>query len=146
MDGELFIYTDFVTEANTSLLNKPLQRAPFVHDPLSETSGNARKPLTNGVKDGAEVRARRRATPDSLDDILGPDMDVGGDDFVDDDDGAGYFEGFNGNGKRTNDHLDDLDGFDGKRRARYNSWQPELHHSFQPGSTPWRGNRRYLCE
>ena len=145
LDGELFIYTDFVTETNTSLLDKPLQPAPFIHDPLSETSGNARKPLTNGIKEAAEVRARRRGTPDSLDDILGP-MDVDGDDFVDDDDGAGYFEGVNGNGKRTNDHFDDLDGFDGKRRATYGTWQPEIHDSFQPGSTPWRGNRRYLCE
>ncbi|KAL8822788.1 MAG: hypothetical protein Q9191_006483 [Dirinaria sp. TL-2023a] len=147
LDGELFIYTNFVTEVNASLLDKSLQPAPFIHDPLSETSGNARKPLANGVKDAAEVRARRRGTPDSLDDILGPDMDVDGDDFVDDDDGAGYFEGVNGNGKRTNDHLDldDVDGFDVKRRTRHNTWQPKIHNPFQPSSTPWRGNRRYLC-
>ena len=149
LEGELFIYTDFLTENNASLLEKPLQPAPFIHDPLSETSGNARKPLTNGFKGGDEERTRRQGTPDSLDDILGPNMDIDGDgdeeDFISDDDGAGYLGGINRNGKRTNGHLDDLDGFARKRRPAYDAWQPRIHQPFQPGSTPWRGNRRYLC-
>lgn len=73
-------------------------------------------------------------------------MDVDGDDFVEDDDGAGYFEGVNVHGKRSNGHLDDFDDFGGKRRATYEAWQPTVHKSFQSGSTPWRGNRRYLCK
>ena len=85
-------------------------------------------------------------TPDSVDDILGPDMELDGDDFVEDDDGAGYAGGLNLNGKRTNGHLDNLDGLDGKRRAGYGSWLPKIHPPFQPGSTPWRGNRKYLCQ
>lgn len=147
-EGELFIYTDFVLETNASLLEKSLQPAPFIHDPLEETSGNARKPLTNGFKERIEDRTRRRGTPDSLDDILGPDMDIDGegDDFVDDDDGAGYLDGLNGNGKRTNGHLDDLEPLNGKRKPAYNALAPEIHKPFQPGSTPWRGNRRYLCQ
>ncbi|MCJ1224222.1 hypothetical protein MMC12_000866 [Toensbergia leucococca] len=143
-DGELYIHTNFVSSEFTSLLEKTLQPAPFIHDPLAETSGNARKAVINGSKDPLEVRGKRRGTPDSLDDILGPDPDDE-DNFVSDDDGAGYADGVNGYGKRSNDHLDAIDGFDTKRRSTYNAWQPRLHQSFQPGSTPWRGNRRYLC-
>lgn len=142
-DGEIFIYNDFVPAEHAAQLEHTLQPAPFIHDPLQEVSGNARKTLTNGTKPPAEHRTRRRGTPDSLDDILGPDEDGYEDDFVDDDDGAGYALGVNGNGKRTNGHLDDLDGYDAKRRA---IWQPSIHKPFQPSSTPWRGNRRYLCE
>jgi len=65
------------------------------------------------------------------------------DDFVVDDDGAGYALGLNTNGKRSNDHLDPYDlEASSKRRAL---WQPEYHEAFQPGATPWRGNRKYLC-
>ena len=102
--------------------------------------------MTNGVKDNADFRGRRRGTPDSLDDILGPALGDDGDDFVSDDDGAGYLDEVNGHGKRGNAHLDAIDVFDGKRRATYQAFQPTIHHSFQPGSTPWRGNRKYLCE
>ena len=145
-DGELFIYENFVASSNAGLLEDTLHPAPFIHDPLAETSGNARKPLANGFKDPIVNRTRRRGTPDSLDDILGPEMELDGDDFVEDDDGAGYADGLNLNGKRTNGHLDDLIHSDGKRRATYGSWQPKIHPSFQPGSTPWRGNRKYLCQ
>ena len=126
-------------------LDESLHPAPFIHDPLAETSGNARKALTNGIKPTADIRSKRKGTPDSLNDILGSELGGDEDDFVVDDDGAGYALGLNGNGKRTNGHLGDIDGFDAKRRASYQAWQPSLHDSFQPGSTPWRGNRRYLC-
>ena len=138
------MYTDFVPSEYTSHLEKSLQPAPFVHDPLAETSGKSRNPHADGFKNRAEVRGRRKGTPDSLDEILGPVEDEG-DDFVSDDDGAGYTNGINGHGKRTNGHLDEIDGYGSKRRATYQSWQPRLHQSFQPSSTPWRGNRRYLC-
>ena len=139
------------------MLDETLQPAPFIHDPLAETSGNTRKTLKNGNKPTADIRTRRRGTPDSLNEILGIDIgedddlvldddDVVGDgDFVVDDDGAGYALGLNGNGKRTNGHLGPINGIDAKRRAGYQTWQPILHLSFQPGSTPWRGSRRYLC-
>lgn len=144
-DGELFIFPNFVPTEFAPLLEKTLQPAPFLHDPLAETSGNPRKPLTNGLKDTADIRSRRRGTPDSLDDILGPALEEDGDGFVSDDDGAGYLDDLNGYGKRDNSHLGALDGFDGKRRATHQVWQPRVHAAFQPGSTPWRGNRRYLC-
>lgn len=144
-DGELFIYTDFIQPDVSPLLEKTLQPAPFIRDPLAETTGNARKSLTNGTKTIVDSRMRRRGTPDSLDDILGPELGDE-DDFVSDDDGAGYAAGINGFGKRSNGHLDDIDGFESKRRATHRNWQPTIHQSFQPGSTPWRGNRKYLCE
>lgn len=93
--------------------------------------------MSNGTKPNDESRRRKRS-PDPIDQLLGLDSDQ--DDFVEDDDGAGY--ALNGNGKRTNGHLDDPDDDDSKRRA---VWDPSIHEAFQPGSTPWRGNRRYLC-
>ncbi|KAL8729142.1 MAG: hypothetical protein Q9181_005104 [Wetmoreana brouardii] len=144
-EGELFIYPDFLPAEHLPLLKQPQQPAPLIRDPLSETSGNARETFTNGSKHVSDSRARRRGTPDTLDDILGPETEGEDDDFVEDDDGAGYLDGINGYGKRSLDLVDGLDGRDAKRRATYQAWQPEIHQPFQPGSTPWRGNRRYLC-
>lgn len=144
-DGELYIYEGFLQPDTFAILQKPMQPSPYVRDPLAETSGNASKVVTNGSKDTLDSRAKRRGTPDSLDDILGPEVGDG-DDFVSDDDGAGYLDDVNGFGKRSSGHLDPIDGFDSKRRATAQVWQPRLHQSFQPGSTPWRGNRKYLCE
>ncbi|KAI9765625.1 MAG: hypothetical protein M1835_007356 [Candelina submexicana] len=146
-DGELFIYANFLSADHAPFLEKGLQPAPFIHDPLAETSGNVRRPLTNGNKEHREPRLARRGSFDSLDEILGSvdGMDEEEDDWVVDDDGAGYSEGLNKFGKRDNGHLDGIDRVVGKRRATYDSWRPRLHRSFQPGSTPWRGNRKYLC-
>lgn len=143
-DGELFIYNDFLQTGAATLLEKTLVPAPFIRDPLAETDGNARKQLISGVKQSVDSRNGRKRTPDSLDDILGSDL--GDDDgFVSDDDGAGYADQVNGYGKRSNGHLDGIDALNSKRRAPYQTWQPKLHNSFQPGSTPWRGSRKYLC-
>ncbi|OJJ35702.1 hypothetical protein ASPWEDRAFT_40934 [Aspergillus wentii DTO 134E9] len=139
-DGELFIHDDFVPKEHQPLLQKPLQAAPIFSGPLTEISDNVRRPLANRPKE--TVERRRDGTPDSLDDILGSDDGMA--DFVDDDDGAGYAEGLNPFGKRTNDHLGDLDGHADKRLLT-TKWQPKTHPPLQPGSTPWRGNRRYLC-
>lgn len=142
-DGELYIHEDFVPDDKESMLSLGLQTAPFIHDPLSETSGNAQRLGQNGLKNGLPSRGARRGTPDSLDEIMGDDglSDVP-DDFVVDDDGEGYAD-INLNGKRTNRHLNGI-GAPTKKRS-YGTWQPQIHDSFQPGSTPWRGNRRYLC-
>ena len=146
-DGEVYIYADFVIPDFAPLLEKTLQPAPFIHDPLGEISGNTRKSNTNGVKDILETRLKRRGTPDSLDEILGSEGEGHEeDDFVIDDDGAGYALGVNDFGKRSNGHFGDIDGVDPKRRATYQTWKPRIYRSFQPGSTPWRGNRKYLCQ
>ena len=145
-DGEVFIYNDFVPQEHLTLLKKPLQPAPFIHDPLAELSVNVRKPLANRADSGDHTRHKRRRTPDSLDDILGS---VAGDDesdFIVDDDGAGYADGINGFGKRIHPTLEGLEGPPEKRRATYAAWKPTWREPFQPGSTPWRGNRRYLCK
>jgi chromosome transmission fidelity protein 4 len=141
-DGGVYIYNDFVPAEHAHLVKVGLQPAPFIHDPLSEISANARRPITNGQKD-IPNRGVRRGTPDSLDDILGSDIMGEEDDFVVDDDGAGYALGLNGNGKRPNGDIDPFGGPVSKRRAQ--TWEPQYHDSFQPGSTPWRGNRKYLC-
>ena len=140
-DGELFIYDGIVSREHQPLLQKPLQAAPIFSGPLTEVSDNVRRPLANRPKESIERRERAR-TPDSLDDVL--NYDVGMEDFVEDDDGAGYAEGVNGLGKRAGSHLDDIDGHADKRLLSSFA-KPKVHLPLQPGSTPWRGNRRYLC-
>ncbi|PGH06358.1 hypothetical protein AJ80_08192 [Polytolypa hystricis UAMH7299] len=138
-DGELFIYDDFVPSEYRPLLDKPLEHAPLLSVPSDQEQGIPSRPMSNGAGLSIENR-RRRGTPDSLDDILGP-MDED-EEFVEDDDGAGYTEGINQFGKRPSAY--ELNGHDDKRRPGM-FWEPKQHEPFQPGSTPWKGNRRYLC-
>ncbi|PYH88086.1 chromosome segregation protein [Aspergillus ellipticus CBS 707.79] len=140
-DGELFIYDGIVPREHQPLLQKPLQAAPIFSGPLTDISDNVRRPLANRPKETTE-RRERAATPDSLDELLNDD--VGMEDFVEDDDGAGYAESMNGLGKRAGSHLDEIDGHVDKR-VLTNFAKPKIHPPLQPGSTPWRGNRRYLC-
>lgn len=155
-EGELFIHTDFVPEEHVPLLEKSTVSAPFFHDPSEGRAGapNLAKGATTVLP---ERRPRQRdGTPDSLDDLLGPDFrddevddneDEDMNDFVVDDDGAGYASALNGHGKRPNNHS--TSGLEpaSKRRAPISSalFRPQVHEPFQPGSTPWRGNRRLLC-
>lgn len=141
-DGEVYIYNDFVPGEHSQLVRASRQPAPFIHDPLGEVSANVRRPTTNGHKD-VPHRGARGGSPDSLDDLLGPDVMGDEDDFVVDDDGAGYALGLNANGKRPNANIDPFASPRTKRLAQ--AWEPQYHESFQPGATPWRGNRKYLC-
>ncbi|CAA9963641.1 DNA polymerase alpha accessory factor Mcl1 [Pyrenophora teres f. maculata] len=156
-EGELFIHTDIVPAEHISLLQKPTVSAPFFHDPSEGRAGvPAPAKLTSGNVQTLPGRPRQRSgTPDSLEDILGPefqddeaqeDGDEEMNDFVIDDDGAGYAPAITAAKKRTNGHL--ADGIEpaSKRRA-YSSalFRPQVHEPFQPGSTPWRGDRRLLC-
>jgi chromosome transmission fidelity protein 4 len=139
-EGAVYIYPDFVPEQFASLLALPKQPAPFIHDPLDEISANIRRQNINGngPKNGA---ARRRDSLGSLDSFLNAEGYADEDDFVVDDDGAGYTVG---NGlKRGAPQDDDLDGEPSAKRRQL--LEPQYHDSFQPGSTPWRGNRKYLC-
>ena len=145
-NGEAFIIPEFLKdEDHIKLLKGPKARSPFFHDPLDNKAAavNGRAPLVNGHG------KPRAGTPDSLDLLLGPDDDTAANenenDWIEDDDGAGYTNGYvNGNGKRSGHHLDPLTGHLLKRN-RQEIWQAEVHEPFQPGATPWRGNRRYLC-
>lgn len=153
-EGELFIHTDFVPEEHLPLLNKSTVSAPFFHDPSEGRAGLAPAQV-NGTTRELPGRPRQRdGTPDSLDDLLGPDFrddearddgDEDMEDFVVDDDGAGYAQGVNGHGKRTNGHLSGLEPSAKKRATASSLFRPQIHEPFQPGSTPWRGNRRLLC-
>ncbi|TKA75404.1 hypothetical protein B0A55_05791 [Friedmanniomyces simplex] len=98
-NGELFIREDFVPGEHAKHLRIALQPAPMNNEPLSEVSGNARKQGAHGDKPNG---VRRSAEDQYLDDLLGPDAmseDEAG--FIEDDDGAGYAEETNHNGKRS---------------------------------------------
>ncbi|KAK2026872.1 WD domain-containing protein [Colletotrichum zoysiae] len=139
-DGEVYIYPNLVTEQFAALLQLPRQPAPFIHDPLTENSNNknARRPDANGAKASIPSRPRRDSLG-SLDSFLnGEDGYDDGDDFVVDDDGAGYATG-------TKRPLDGDDDDAGGRASKRRLLEPRFHEAFQPGSTPWRGNRKYLC-
>lgn len=136
-EGEVYIYPDFISDQFASLLQLPLQPSPFYHDPLAEVSGNARRPEAAGK---AVPSRPRRDSMASLEDAVLDDLDDYGvdgelDDFVVDDDGAGYTTGRKRPAEDDGEHAS-------KRR---HLMQPQIHAAFQPGSTPWRGNRKYLC-
>tara|TARA_R110002003_G_scaffold214_41_gene16359 strand:- start:23067 stop:25343 length:2277 start_codon:yes stop_codon:yes gene_type:complete len=157
-EGELFIHTDIVPEDHLPLLQKSTVSAPFFHDPAGGRAGVAPAPqkLPNGTKlTLPERRPRQRdGTPDSLDDLLGPDFrddeaDEDGDeemnDFVIDDDGAGYAPAINGHGKRPNPHANGVEPSFKRHATSSTLFRPQIHEPFQPGATPWRGSRRLLC-
>jgi len=140
-NGELFIREDFVPGDYRKLLKVALQPAPFNNDALSDISGNAQRPTSNGIKP-APNGDRHAVENDYIDGLLDDAMSEGIADFIEDDDGAGYAEQPNPNGKRA---ARSIEGPHAKRPAQYSVWQPQIHEAFQPGSTPWRGNRRYMC-
>ena len=140
-NGELFIREDFVPGGHTKLLQIALQPAPLNSDPLTDISGNAQKQMANGTKSGMDGYGHD-AENDYIDALLDDAMSQDGEDFIEDDDGAGYAEATNRNGKRV---AKSIEGPHAKRQASHPVWQPRIHEPFQPGSTPWKGNRRYLC-
>lgn len=133
-DGEVYIHPNFVPEQFASLLRLAPQPAPFIHDPLSDITNHARRPEADDAR--GLVSRPRRGSVGSYDSLMDGPMDE--DDFVVDDDGAGY--AMNGNGKRAHDGLAHE-----VRPSKRQHLQPQYHEAFQPGSTPWRGNRKYLC-
>uniref|UniRef100_A0A0D2Y935 WDHD1 first WD40 domain-containing protein n=1 Tax=Fusarium oxysporum (strain Fo5176) TaxID=660025 RepID=A0A0D2Y935_FUSOF len=89
-DGEVYIYPDFLTDQFSPLLKLATQPAPFIHDPLAELSANRRPPPVNGQKQQGLPTRPRRESLGSLDSFLEGGDGYGDDDFVEDDDGAGY--------------------------------------------------------
>lgn len=132
--GEVLINPNFLkNEKHIELLKAPLEQEQTKQQQPQrrpEQRSNGFKPLVNG-------RPRAQSFS-SLDDYLA-DADGDGNDWIDDDDGAGYV---NENGKRTNGHALSLDS---SKRLRYHSSEAQIHDAFQPNSTPWRGNKKYLC-
>ena len=113
------------------MLHGPLQPAPLLND----------MPEVEATDVAAGKRPRDRSlSHDSVDELM-PLDDL--DDFIVDDDHGGYTEPtIHTSRKRRYDFLDDHF-LESKRRA-YDTWSPEVHESFQPGSTPWKGGRKYL--
>ncbi|OAQ80348.1 chromosome segregation protein (SepB) [Purpureocillium lilacinum] len=138
-DGEVYIYPDFLSDQFSPMLKLSKQPAPFIHDPLSEISGNRRPVPQNGSKDPGLPSRPRRESLGSLDSFLGEQGYEDEDDFVVDDDGAGYTTG----AKRGREEDEELFGEHSSKRMHL--MKPRHHEAFQPGSTPWRGNRKYLC-
>ncbi|KAI1175712.1 minichromosome loss protein [Nemania sp. FL0916] len=135
-DGEVYIHPDFVPEEHAALLKLSLQPAPFVHNSLSEVSVNVRRPETNGAKQ--MVSRPRRDSAGSYDSLMDGPLPED-EDFVVDDDGAGYV--INSNGKRPYGGVDES----GQPLSKRRNVEIEYHEAFQPGSTPWRQDRKYLC-
>lgn len=135
--GEVYICPDFISDQFSILLKLPKQPAPFIHDPLSEISANARRPQVNGQPKPHPPAARTELT-DDLDSLLDDGFGDEDDGFVVDDDGAGYTLG-----RKRPAEDDGLFGDHPNKRA--NLLRPQYHEPFQPGATPWRGNRKYLC-
>lgn len=131
--GEVYITPDFLkNDAHIDLLKAPLEQPE--KDQQQQKNGQPVDSRVNGLKPLVNGRPRAH-TPDSLDAYLAEGDE---DQWIEDDDGAGYK---NLNGKRPNGV--DLNGHEDKR-TRHGTWQPQIHESFQPGATPWRGNRKYL--
>jgi chromosome transmission fidelity protein 4 len=137
-DGEIYIYPSMIPQQYAGLFRLPVQPAPFIHDPLAEISANVRRSDAPVGKPNGVRPERRDLDADSLLDEEGMFQDE--DDFVVDDDGAGYT--LNGGTKRQ---WDDDDPYGEHPSKRPSLMRPQYHEAFQPGSTPWRGNRKYLC-
>ncbi|KAK1761421.1 Minichromosome loss protein 1 [Echria macrotheca] len=142
--GEVTVIKDFISEQYASMLRLPQQPSPFIHDPADERPNGrvAERPAAERQTNGHQplaARPRRGSVDSDLEDLL--DEDYGDlDDFVVDDDGAGY--ALNAGRKRP---ADDDDIFGDHPAKRSHLFHAQHHESFQPGSTPWRGNRKYLC-
>ncbi|PSR93636.1 WD40-repeat-containing domain protein [Coniella lustricola] len=134
--GEVFICPDFISDQFSGLLRLPKQPAPFIHDPLAGASASARRLQANGLN--SRPPPARTDLTDDLDSLLDDGFGEEDDGFVVDDDGAGYTAGR----KRA---AEDDDLFNNQPTKRANLLRPQYHEAFQPGATPWRGNRKYLC-
>jgi chromosome transmission fidelity protein 4 len=130
--GELYTLPNVVPEEHAYQLKLSARAAPLINDHVPSAVLENR----NKAPPSRQVRA---GTADSLDEIFGGQLGEL-DDFIIDDDDGGYVEH---NKKRGSGHLDPV--APGPKRPAYGVWAPEIHEPFQPGSTPWKGNRRYLC-
>ncbi|KAH8147278.1 uncharacterized protein LAJ45_08756 [Morchella importuna] len=136
--GQLYTLPNPVPSDQGWLLNLSVRPAPLIND---TGIGSHPSVLPTRSKPPAQLYRERSPSQDSLDELLPDDLD----DFIEDDDGAGYVE-INQNNKRRASDLPPGGLQIGKRRAYGTEpWAPEVHESFQPGSTPWKGMRRYLC-
>lgn len=139
-NGELFVREGAIPTDYAKLLKSTLDPAPL-GQPLKEISGNAHRPIANQKHSRGGTEGDH--DPYISDAFLNPENDASedGDGFIEDDDGAGYAEQPNQFGKRSAAALYAPT----TKRPATQSRQLDIHGAFQPGSTPWKGDRRYLC-
>ncbi|KAI5310241.1 hypothetical protein KEM55_000086 [Ascosphaera atra] len=131
-DGELFIYNGFVPPERVLYIDTTSVSAPLLEGRSSPNDEHA----------GAVMgKHGRLGSSDLADNILNyVSMDGGEDDFGDD-----YGSGAYTDARRKKRPVeDDMHAHASKRRSGL-LWESQRHHPFQPGSTPWSGDRRYLC-
>ncbi|EPS43029.1 hypothetical protein H072_2988 [Dactylellina haptotyla CBS 200.50] len=133
-EGTVITQPEAVPSEHEKVLNLALQPAPGF---LPAGADFMRLERQAEAKKEKAQKSRRG----SVDDILNALDEENGDDWLVDDDGAGYGEK-NENGKRKA-VIPGL-GMPSIKRHAYGSWEPDIHEPMQPGSTPWRGDRRYL--
>ncbi|GAO46321.1 WD40 repeat-like protein [Saitoella complicata NRRL Y-17804] len=136
--GQLFTWRDVVLESSPAPFGSRFHPAPLLHDDTPapvRANGNA-NPLFHA-----------EAEEDDDDEPMGDDNDLAAaanDDWIVDDDGAGYIPDLKEREARKRGPAQD--DRVAKRRAIDKSVEfSGIHEPFQPGSTPWRGKRRYLA-
>ncbi|RVD88494.1 uncharacterized protein DFL_002677 [Arthrobotrys flagrans] len=132
--GTVYIQPEPLSSDHEKTLKLHLQPAPGF---LPAGADFARLERRAEQKEGRPNRQEKTSVDDILAELEGDDED----DWLEDDDGAGYGER-NENGKRTASGFSL--GVPSIKRHAYGSWSPDIHEPMQPGSTPWRGDRRYL--
>ncbi len=94
----------------------------------------------SGSETGDDVNKEDTDMEDAAGGIDGDDLDG----WIEDDDHAGYIPNL---AKRDRDEIDVLFGQGSKKSKRQNAYTTinrRIHECFQPGSTPWKNQRRYL--
>ena len=136
--GELFTQDDLLPSESPSAYTRPIHRSP-----LKQTE---KAPKQNAPVNGRKSATHSRTIGDSgiEDEALSDDLEDAGAEWIDDDDGAGYIPNLDHRLKRASGYDTD-DGEPAVKRAKtHGTFQPQLHDTIQPGSTPWRSQRRYL--
>lgn len=136
-EGELYTQENLLPEDKHSPCAKPI-----VPSPLLQVRA-APKPTNGRVQ--ARINEQDADSESGFvdDEALLDDLEDAGAEWIDDDDGAGYIPNLDHRNKRPNDDTNG-DTHPSKRIKAYNTFEPQIHEPVQPGSTPWRGQRRYL--
>jgi len=134
-EGRLYTLPNVVPGELAGRLKLSTRPAPLIND-----TDSADTTIRSG-----QGRPARRASPNPLESILGPDSEgelEELDDWIENDDDGGYLDPVI-NGKRKSTFADSAR--EPKRLTLGSIWSPSIHEPFQPSATPWRGKRRYLC-
>lgn len=142
-EGELYTLNDLVDDGQESSFARPVRPSPL----LESGSSTKIRGQTNGKSNGSAKTTEPTRDPDIDDEALLDDLEDAGAEWIEDDDGAGYIPNLENRNKRSG--ISNGYGSDGADRPSKRSkvqglFQSQAHDIVQPGSTPWRGQRRYL--